>query len=448
MADKVASSQPMRADKWYIRMALNRFRASTEVALESAGGGIGGCRENRTQWADMVWQIVDGLPDLTPDVVLTDTSAGALQTAINGLVSGQVLEVQTDATYDPVVIPGGVPMTIVAADGSAPKISGTEALVLSNGVSDFVMSGFSFPNCASPAANERGACVSLAHYGIVNRVLFNACVFEDVSSGSAVMMSYHQSTGGDNYATANLPSEMSHMVGFVGCSFLRAAQADYIEGASLALRGCDDVYVGGTTVNGDGTHDSRGIQFQNCTSVFCAQCAVSNYPTADATGGEGYKLDRIGSPTYRTTAFLLDCTVENCAEGFDVDDYTYAYLARCAATGCSKGFGLDDTGFATFDCCEAADCVTGAGQGFVVEAGGVASLVSPYAHGCTVNYSIGAAFDPDTAPEGSYPLSRATDQEYVAATPASWASPAPTTAKQAIDRIAAAVAGLLGGPIP
>lgn len=37
---------------------------------------------------------------------------------------------------------------------------------------------------------------------------------------------------------------------------------------------------------------------------------------------------------------------------------------------------------------------------------------------------------------------------YIAATPADWSAPAPTTASAALDRLAAAVAGLLGGPVP
>jgi len=42
----------------------------------------------------------------------------------------------------------------------------------------------------------------------------------------------------------------------------------------------------------------------------------------------------------------------------------------------------------------------------------------------------------------------ATEAESYAATPSSWASPAPTTQDEAITRIAAAVRTLLGSPIP
>jgi len=46
-------------------------------------------------------------------------------------------------------------------------------------------------------------------------------------------------------------------------------------------------------------------------------------------------------------------------------------------------------------------------------------------------------------------IDAATDAEsYQAGSPTDWASPAPTTQDAALNRLAAAVSGLLGGPIP
>lgn len=68
-------------------------------------------------------------------------------------------------------------------------------------------------------------------------------------------------------------------------------------------------------------------------------------------------------------------------------------------------------------------------------------------NGLTGAITLDAGDGIDIAPTGNTLTISATDA-YVPTTPADWDGTAPATIQEALDRLASAVVGLLGGPIP
>jgi hypothetical protein len=381
---------------WY---RLQRWIVQQILVLAGGGGGGEVCQQAST-WATYVDAIVKALPSLTPTAVLTGTAAGDLQAAITALAPNGVLHVATNATYSPVQIPGGKPMTIMAAPGFSPKISGANAILLLNGAAKVVISGFELPNCTTADNNALGACIALDHLALTDQIIFANLDLHDVVGGSGVMLSYHQSISGDNYQTAPLyPSEFSTRMAFVDCTFFHAG-LDGNEGANLALRGVEYAYIKGCTIDGD-AQNSRGVQLQDCVSFLCMGCTAGNFVGPNC---EAFKADyfaSVGPPaTYRTSGVFRSCAAHDCNQGFDSDDQTSCYVVKCEATNCSvDGFHVKGTsgarpGWATFECCTA----TGCNNGFFLRTGSSSWTRWNNAYGNTVNYNNegGAPFDPSS----------------------------------------------------
>lgn len=376
-------------DDWY---RLQRWVVSQIIQIAGGGGGGGACVPT-SSWADHVEAVVAALPELAPTAVLSDASPGALQAAINALAPGGVLHVATDATYAPVQLPGSKAMTIMAAPGRSPKISGANAITIMDGVVDVTVAGFELPSCSTGAPNELGACIALDHQARFERVIFSSCNLRDVTSGSGVMLSYHQTLGGDNYAVAPVyPGEFSFRLAFVGCTFVHAG-VEGIEGANLAIRGVEYAYVRGCTVDGD-NQDSRGIQFQDCISFLCEECVAGSFT---GNGCEAFKADYLGAGgppvSYRTSGVFRSCMAHDAYQGFDSDDQTACYAVNCVAVNCSiDGFhvkgsaGNPTPGWAAFECCTAHGC----GHGFYVRSGSSAWLRNNNAFNNTTDYLLEA----------------------------------------------------------
>jgi len=247
------------------------------------------------------------------DVVLTTEGAGDLQTALNALSEGEVLEIKSNATFTPVVL-NTSEITIKVADGYNAKITGEYGITLADGLENVVVSGITFDNCSTAAQNYKGACVTFGAQGSkISNVIFSNVNFSNVASGSAVMLSYHGFT--DAYYADIYESECSSKVGFIDCNFWNAGQ-ELTEGAQLCMRAIEKTLISGCKFNAD-TGTARGINLQGVIDTMIENNYVIN---STVNGGEGIKIDCIGEPQFRNTAVIRNNQVKNCLEGIDADD--------------------------------------------------------------------------------------------------------------------------------
>jgi len=288
---------------------------------------------------DLVLNKCDTIDSLVPDVILTDTGANALQTAITALTDGQVLEIKSNAIYNSIEIPSGKAFTVKVATGYSPKITGQCGILLKDGASNVLISGIGLENCTTSDSNGKGTCIALEHRGKVQDIIFHRIAFCDVGVGSGVLISYHQSLDGDNYAIANLLSEMSERISFVRCHFNKACNSS-TEGACLGLRGVNSAFISDNRID-NAELGGRGIQLQNCIKSLTEKNRVRHIGGSNA---EGIKLDKMGSPTYRNSGVLRDNKVKNCIEGIDIDDTVDAILTRNTISYClNEGISIDDS---------------------------------------------------------------------------------------------------------
>lgn len=280
-----------------------------------------------------------GKVDAAATTTLTDTGATALQTAIDAASDGDIIEVASGATYNPITLPANKGLTIRGALGSFPRISGQHGVLISDGTRDTVISRISFPACSTVNANWKGAAVALEHQGQFDRVVFHQCSFPEVTNGSAILVSYHQSISGDNYATSPVyPTEFSTKFGVLDCEFFHACK-DGTEGAAIAARGVDGFVVKGCTVNGNAV-SSRGVAAQVCKNVWVEGNRLHNFGSGNS---EAIKLDRIGTTTEDTTAVILNNICYDCVEGVDADDYVQALIQGNLCYNCTdEGISVDN----------------------------------------------------------------------------------------------------------
>jgi len=343
-----------------VTLTLLNPGGNEQMQIDATGGGEGGGCNSESGWSTIAEARVEALPSLVPDVVLTDTASGALQTAIDSLASGQVLEVRTDATYDPITLPavaGGY--VVKAGDGYTPKITGQECVKLANGAQDVTFSGFELFSATSPVANSRGAFISFAaEFSLVERIIFaDLYVHDVVGIAPGVMLSYFWNL----YATPPNPAtEMSSKLAFIDCNFVNAADWE-IEGAALNVRGFDQTFITRCTFDG-GNQTTRQVQLQNCFNSLIEDCLAFN--VAAGNGGEAFKLDQLGAwqSTYGawSTGIIRRCIAHDVAQGFDIDDYVAAHVYGCTAYNCAEeGFDLDNDSYGVFECCSAYNNVDG-----------------------------------------------------------------------------------------
>jgi len=319
---------------------------------------------------------------------LTTSGAGDLAAKIATLVDGDILEIQADASYSQITIPAGIRFAIRVKTGYKVQLNTAQAILLSNNASNVFMSGFILDSNPS-GTNSQGSGIAFVHEAQVYDITFHNCTFRN-NNHSAVLLSYHQSTGGDNYTTANLLTEFSERVAFVNCHFYSAAN-EATEGGALTARGVKHLLAKNCKYNGQ--YLSRQIHCQNCieTIIF-----VSDIQRAGGAGnGEGIKIDKIGSPTYRNSAYIINVRVKDCIEGIDVDDDADVIAIDCDVHNCSaEGYSVDDSANATFINCIAYNNV----DGFRQEAGGVIEL-----KGCNsfnnsnLNYRMDGGYVPDSS---------------------------------------------------
>ena len=302
-----------------------------------------------------------------PDVTLTTSGAADLQTAITALLDGQLLEVKTNATYSPITLPAGKAFKVRVASGYKPRISGTNCITLANSAANIIFSGFLINTYTTGDTNSLGAGICLQHQGVVNDIIFHNITFDEVTAGSAVMLSYHQTIGGDTYNAPVALAEMSNRVSFVNCNFYKACK-DGVEGAALALRGINCALVHGCFINGANLI-SRGIQLQDSINALVENNEVKNIA---GVNGKGILLDELGAIVgYRNSWICRYNKVTIATQGIDNDDNCNVWVYGNTISQCSiDGIHLKGNSRGVFE----NNIVYGCLYGFHTEVGAICEL--------------------------------------------------------------------------
>ncbi len=395
-------------------------------------------------YEDQVLHDVKALGDATPDVVLTGTAAGDLQTALDNLNEGEILQIDTSAVYSPILLPATNGIKVKVGDGFLPSITGANCIKIPDGLTNQIISGILIENCTTARQNEYGAGIALEHQAKFDNLIFWNITIQNVLSGSGVMLSYHQSISGDNYATASLLSEMSTKLAFVDC-FLHKAVNEKIEGASIAVRGINKPYF--HKVHCDSQDQGRGISLQNCINILLDGNKIIN--TQDGNGGEAIKVDAIGSPSgYTNTGIIKNNICAYAIEGIDLDDMVDALVYNNTTWNCTgDGISFDDSavsGVALNNICFNSE------NGIRIESGAIdVFLKKNVCFNNTTNYNVPVAYTlcPSNSNTMMDMFNGSNSIPFVADTPANWATSVPLNALDAINRIANDLATLAGAPI-
>ncbi len=325
---------------------------------------------------DLMKMKSDRLDGITADVVLTSTGSGDLQIAISSLSEGQVLEIKTNAIYTPITISTNN-ITIKAATGYCPKITGQYGITLSDGLSDVIIADLILDSCSTGNSNYMGACVTFGSQGSqVYDIIFKNITFSNVVSGSAVMLSYHGFT--DAYYTDIYDSECSERIAFIDCCF-NDAGVEGTEGASLCLRATKYGFVFHSKF--DGVHrTSRGVLLQGIQN-----CMVQYNRFENLYGnGEAIKVDEIGTAQFVNTAIVRENYIREAIQGVDIDDECAALVySNCCWDITNEAFVLDDSQ-ARFVC----NTAFNSGTGFHLESGSSAEIKNCVSFTNTTNYLI------------------------------------------------------------
>jgi hypothetical protein len=321
-------------------------------------------------------------------VLHTNTDPASLNTVIQTLVDGDVLEVNSSAVYNPISIPANKELVIRPTLGKCINLTGTGCIKLMNGTRDTVIAGVSIQNCTTVNVNYQGAGITFGEiHTKVSNISFYDISIDTVLAGSGVMLSYHWSEGGDDYATPNTLSECSSQVRFINCCFYKANK-DNTEGAALALRGIIGSFIVSCHFRDD-TLSMRQLQLQNCISSYVSENNIRNTAIA-GTNSEGIKLDDLGGCTYRSTGYILNNTIKNAVEGIDIDDLVDALVFDNICYECTEeGISVDDSATAVIGRNLCYNCRYDANSaGIRVESGAVVSMNQNNCVNNIINYRI------------------------------------------------------------
>ena len=322
-------------------------------------------------------------------VLHTDIDPASLNIAIQLLADGDIMEIATDATYNPISIPANKELVLRAATARSPKLSGTECIKLMNGARDTLIAGFTISSPTTARANYCGAAITFGERAAkVSNITFYEISIDNVLAGSAVMLSYHWSEDGDDYSLANTLAEFSDKVNFIDCCFYKGC-VDNTEGAALSLRGIRNPYIKNCYFN-DGGISMRGIQFQNCIDIYVTENKIRNN-AVPGTNAEGIKFDSLGSPVgYRITGIASYNKIKNAVEGIDIDDLCDVTAFENICWECTEeGISVDDSATANLirniSYCNEYDANS---AGFRLENGAVVTMAQNIAYHNSIDYRI------------------------------------------------------------
>jgi len=328
-----------------------KLRYGVDAAAGSAAQAAVEERFGSTQ----VW-LQDSLSEITQKVntdpatttVSVNVTGDEIQDAIDASSPGDIIEVTNAGPYNPIVFPTHE-LTIRSTNDT--QISGAQCVSFPDGAQNQILSGFEFPSggYSTPAPNNTGAAISfVTNQCKLDKVIIHDCEFQEISgNGSAVMMCYHWTVGGDNYAAQQLLSENSDRMAFIDCRFTQAAKGAGVEGGALTLRGFNNAVVLGCQLDQVG-ENPRGIQLLNCVDLLVLNNECSNIGPGIGNG-EGIKLDKFGSPdpSFRTTGRIEGNICHDCIEGIDADDFTDVLIINnLCYDNIDEGISVDDTGIA------------------------------------------------------------------------------------------------------
>jgi len=324
-------------------------------STSSFGGSITNC----VTYDDNLQSIVDEAKNRPATTSFSTGDTLALQAAIDALSENGVLEIQTNDTYGEIILPVTKNIVIRAGQGFNPIFTGNGAMAFLNGAEKQFLIGLHFLNCTTPSSNVKGGCLLYNdNHTITKDIYISDCRFEK-STGSAVLLCYHQDSYTNNYQL----NELSENINFLDCDFIRAG-TDPVEGAANHLRGFNGVTIRRCFFDaGDGSdvawgHDGkmRGTNLHACLNIRLQDTKALN---STINGGEGFKFDMLNASTapFQNTGIVSRCYAENCLEGFDIDDQSDISLTDCIAFNCVEGFVMSKvTGSGGFEKCLAMKC--------------------------------------------------------------------------------------------
>ena len=302
--------------------------------FESENGG-GPVSYSSTYRLEVLQNISSALWD-EADITITSTNSNELANVINNADPDSIIEVKTGATYSQIVIPTDKKLIVRSALGYSPILSDAGALVLSDGVKDFFMSGFRFENCTPFGdPNSRGEAITMgADKSNFENIIFNNCYFGPANTGSMVMLAYHWAPYHSNQSV----DDLSNKAAFVSCQFFEACKND-IEGGGLNVRAVNRLLVDDCIF--DGGDYGRCTHLQNIKNA-----EVINNKLHHSGSRECIKLDMMGITlgSFTTTGLVANNEVWAGDEGIDLDDTTEVFAIYNYAHDCRDGIVVDDTG--------------------------------------------------------------------------------------------------------
>jgi len=321
---------------------FTRLNSELKTFDKSVWGGI---NEQNAYWNKVHKDISYFLTSPATQTLAT-SGAGDLAAKIATLIDGDILEIQTDASYSQITIPAGKRFAIRVKLGYHVQLNTAQAILLSNSGANVFLSGFILDGNPG-GSHSQGSGIAFVHQAQLKDITLHNCTCRN-NNHSAVLLSYHQSTGGDNYTTANLLSEFSERIAFVDCHFFGASN-EATEGGAITARGIKHLLIENCTYNGQDL--ARQIHLQNCIEAILISTDVQR--GGGAGNGEAFKFDKIGTPVgYKNSAIVINCRAKDCIEGFDIDDDAEVICIDCIAEGCSaEGFSVDDSGKGTLINC-------------------------------------------------------------------------------------------------
>ena len=342
---------------------LNEVTAAQLKELSLIGGS-----------ADNIIGTIEAKLQLPYTVLHTDTDPDSLNTTIQALADKAILEVNSSIVYNPISIPADKELIIRPTLGKCINLTGTGCIKLMNGARDVIIAGVTIQNCTTVNGNYQGAGITFGEiHAKVSNISFYNISIDTVLAGSGVMLSYHWSESGDDYATANTIEECSSIVRFINCCFY-AASKDNTEGASLSLRGIIGTFINNCHFR-DNTLSMRQIQLQNCISSYIAYSNIRN-TAISGTNSEGIKLDELGTCSFRSSGYIRNNVIKNAVEGIDIDDKVDALVFDNICYECTEeGISIDDSATAVIARNLVYNCRYDANSaGYRIEAGAIVSM--------------------------------------------------------------------------
>ena len=350
---------------------------------------------------------------------------------LNTAIDNEVIIVQSNVTYNPIILPPNKSLKIKAGFGFNPIISGQYCIQISNGAKNIIISGFTIKNYTTGLVNTKGGAISMeTEFSKFNNIIFHNMKFHNAISGSSIVLCHHWNP----YYISPISENMSEKLAIVNCSFFHSC-VDGNEGAAIVLRSIKNIYLNNNYINGDNVN-SRGILIQCSNNVIITNNKCCNFDT----NGEGIKVDLLGSGPFTTNGLIENNQVYNAIEGIDIDDSSAFNVSNNTVFGCQKGISLDDSSIGQIT---NNICYDNSVAGIIFEAGSNGTLFNNNSFNNQDDYQMDNGYTPDSSNTADvhHSFISANQLSYVPIDAINWTNQ-PISLSDAIDKIAAHI-----GPI-